>query len=158
MAYSQKQIDEIFNKIVDRISAGEPLRKILNEKGMPSRQTFYIWLDASEHKSKHYARACEERADMIFDEMFSIADKTDNDTIELEDGKVIVNHDVINRDRLRIDTRKWALSKMNPKKYGDKSGIDVTTNGKDLKRTVIVVASDQSKERLEKALNELNGK
>jgi len=34
------------------------------------------------------------------------------------------------RSRLRVDVRKWALSKMNPKKYGDK--VDHTTGGEKL--------------------------
>ena len=45
-----------------------------------------------------------------------------------EDGNKNVNHHVIQRDRLRVDSRKWALSKMNPKKYSDK--LDLTNNGK----------------------------
>ena len=28
--------------------------------------------------------------------------------------------ELANRDRLRVDTRKWVASKMKPKKYGDK--------------------------------------
>jgi hypothetical protein len=36
------------------------------------------------------------------------------------------NGEHIQRSRVRIDTRKWLLSKMLPKVYGDKSEVAVT--------------------------------
>ena len=43
-----------------------------------------------------------------------------------KDGNEVVNHNVIQRDRLRVDTRKWYLSKLNPKKYSDKIQVDTS--------------------------------
>jgi len=82
--------------------------------------------------AKQYARACEMRADAQFEEMFEIADDAANDWMERNDGENVgwqVNGEHIQRSRLRIDTRKWALARMNPKKYGDKVQAEVT--GKD---------------------------
>ena len=59
--------------------------------------------------------------------MIDIVDNNTNDVNVLEDGKEVVNNDVIQRSRLRYDARKWLVSKLNPKKYGDK--IDMTTGG-----------------------------
>jgi hypothetical protein len=42
------------------------------------------------------------------------------------------DHEVINRSRLRVDTRKWYASKVLPKKYGDSSTLkhsDQTSGG-----------------------------
>lgn len=115
---------------------GRSLSDILrNEEDMPAMKTWYEWIKEDKDLSNNYARACEIRAELIFDEMFKIADNTVRDYIEDEDGNEIVNHEVINRSRLRIDTRKWALSKMMPKKYGDK--IDVTSNGETVNIPVI---------------------
>jgi hypothetical protein len=36
-----------------------------------------------------------------------------------------LNGEHVQRSRLRIDTRKWHLSKMLPKVYGDKPGDDL---------------------------------
>lgn len=125
MAYSEKQIEDTFQLIIDRIENGESLRSVLRGENMPSSQTFYIWVDSDELKSKRYARATEFRADTIFDEMFDIADDGTNDYIsqDIGDGLEVqkLNSEHIQRSRLRIDTRKWALSKMNPKKYGDRT-------------------------------------
>ena len=52
--------------------------------------------------------------------MFEIADDGSNDWIEA-DGRDIVNHEYVTRSKLRIDTRKWALARMNPRKYGEKT-------------------------------------
>ncbi len=39
-----------------------------------------------------------------------------------KDGSTIrlVDHEHIQRSRLRVDARKWLMSKMAPKKYGEK--------------------------------------
>lgn len=108
---------------------------------MPSSQTFYKWLTPNdsdtekvikekEIKSKQYARACNDRADAIFEECLAIADNQEKDKYTDEHGKEHVNHNVINRSRLRVDTRKWMLGKLNPKKYGDKMQQDVTIDDK----------------------------
>lgn len=129
MVYTQEQIQEKFNSIIDLITAGDSLRSCLSHMGISSA-TFYQWLDVSEERQKQYARACEDRADKIFDEILEIADKQDADVLTDQEGNEQVQHNVIARSRLQVDARKWALSKMNPKKYGDK--IDHTTAGEKL--------------------------
>jgi len=131
MAYSEKEIEKIFNTICTEIQNGKALRNILKEKDMPSTSTFYEWLDLYDTKAKQYARACEIRADAIFDEIIDIADETSKDTIVTEKGE-IPNNEWISRSRLKVDARKWIASKLNPKKYGEKiqqehSG-EITTN------------------------------
>lgn len=139
MAYSQEQINTLFNLICGELSKGRSLRSVLRDEGMPHSDTFYVWIDSDKTKSVQYARACEERAEKIFEEMLDIADDSSNDTmyIETKGGKEIEVEDKewTNRSRLRIDTRKWMLSKMMPKKYGDK--LDVTTDGEKLAQPVI---------------------
>lgn len=120
MAYSMEEIDDIFNKICPRIVKGEALRNILLEDGMPDYSTFYAWINKYPEKSQQYAQAKELDAERTFEEIILISDGTDDDILIDEDGKEQTNHHVIQRDKLRIDARKWALSKRNPKKYGDK--------------------------------------
>ena len=120
MAYSEIKKKEIFIDICLEITKGKSLRNILKEEGMPSTSTFFVWLAEDEEKSKQYARACDIRAEVIFDEMLDIADDNTND---------YVNSDNIQRSRLRVDTRKWMLSKLNPKKYSDKLQTDTNITG-----------------------------
>lgn len=114
MNYTEKQKTDIFESIIERIINGESVRNILKDKGMPSTKTFYDWLEKDEQKVKHYARATEIRADKIFEEIIEIADHSE------EDHTPFTGTNVIQRDRLKIDARKWIASKLNPKKYGDK--------------------------------------
>jgi len=51
--------------------------------------------------------------------MFDIVDETSNDTIVTDKGE-IPNSEWMQRSRLRYDARKWLVSKLNPKKYGDR--------------------------------------
>lgn len=131
MAYSEAQIDEIFNRIISHIINGRSLRTILKDDGMPAPETFYRWLSDDEKKSKHYARACEYRADAIFDEIIEIADDSSQDTDHTEFGEKM-NSEWVNRSRLRVDARKWIVSKLFPKKYGDKLDIDHSTLGESI--------------------------
>lgn len=129
MAYSQELKDECFDWIIEQIESGSALITALNTQDMPSTSTFYIWLEEkdengvktieAEEKSKRYTRACEVREEKMLEEILQIADKQGEDVIHTDSGD-IVNHNVINRNRLQIDARKWYLAKVNPKKYGDR--------------------------------------
>lgn len=135
MAYAKKDIEDIFNYICTEIEKGRALRNVLKDDKMPSTSTFYEWLELYPEKQKQYARATEIRAEAIFDDILSIADENDNDTYINDNGIEVVNNDVIQRSRLRIDARKWVLSKLNPKKFGEK--LDVTSDNKPILQTPI---------------------
>lgn len=117
---TREYIDKTFKAIIKDIEDNKSLRVSLKLNKLSS-QTFYKWLDNDKEMAKQYARACEIRADNIFEEILTIADHTDEDHTPFTGGNVV------QRDRVRIDARKWYLSKVNPKKYGDK--IDHTTDG-----------------------------
>lgn len=74
-----------------------------------------------------YARAKEQQQELQEDELLDIADDGTNDTYVDDEGKVRVDHDHIQRSKLRIETRKWLMAKLKPKKYGDK--VDVNHGG-----------------------------
>ena len=82
------------------------------------------WLDGSRPEfSEQYARAREAQADKLAEEALTIADDGRSDTYVDGDGNVKTDTEVIQRSKLRVDTRKWLASKMAPKKYGDKVAI-----------------------------------
>lgn len=122
MAYTPEEREKLFETIFELIENGKSLRKALATVKLSS-STFFIWIDENENKSKQYARACEERAEALLDEMLDIVDYKSNDIIETDLGDGIIvekpNNEVIQRSRLRYDARKWLISKLNPKKYGD---------------------------------------
>ena len=136
MAYTEKKKNECFDFIIEHIESGNSLISALKINGMPSTDTFYKWLEevdengvkteSAEEKTKRYARACEIRELLLLDEILEIADKQTEDVVD-KDGKVYVNHNVIQRNNLQVEARKWTLGKLNPTKYGNKT--DITTGG-----------------------------
>lgn len=57
------------------------------------------------------------------DEITEISDDGTNDWMTIKRGGDEVdvpNNEVLQRSRLRVDTRKWLMSKIAPKKYGEK--------------------------------------
>ena len=120
--YSEALVDEICY----RLEQGETLKGICRDESMPDRDTLYRWLLRPEYKYFYdsYTHAREVQADHIFDELFEIADDGTNDWIERRNKGgtpyLALNHEHVERSRLRVDTRKWALARMSPKKYGER--------------------------------------
>lgn len=111
------------------IASGRSLRDICSKEGMPDKATVFRWLAAHEDFRDQYARAREAQADAMLEDILEIADDGKNDTYLDEEGNARTNQDVIARSRLRVEARKWAMSKMAPKKYGDK--LDLHHGGAD---------------------------
>lgn len=109
--------DDIVAHICSEMSAGRSLRSICADDGMPDKSTVFRWLAKHEAFRDQYAKAQDDRASAMAEDILDIADQYDN----LQD-KIDVEH--IQRAKLRIDTRKWLMSKMAPKRYGDKAEID----------------------------------
>lgn len=115
--------NEIFYEILSKLADGISLKRICSEEGMPGKSSFYRWLDGDNDLSEEenrglrdkYARAKEDSADALADDIQDIA----NDVLT---GKVDPN-----AGRVAGDLKKWSASKLKPKKYGDK--IDMTTGG-----------------------------
>ena len=108
-------------RICERMAQGESLRKICESPGFPSESTVRTWaVDDREGFAAQYARAREAQMDALAEEILAIADDTSNDVIIDDEGNERTNHEVVARSRLRVDARKWLMSKIAPKKYGDK--------------------------------------
>lgn len=92
---------------------------------MPVASTIYLTLARDEAFSDQYAKARQAQITRWEDEIIEIADDASNDWMEREgkDGEGsgwAVNGEAIGRARLRVDSRKWIMSKRLPKVYGDK--------------------------------------
>ena len=88
---------------------------------MPNVATVYRWLQKLEDFRNMYTRAKEDQADTLADEIQDISDEKPMMTIVTDDESVEKLDPVgINRNRLRIDARKWIAAKLKPRKYGDR--------------------------------------
>jgi hypothetical protein len=115
-------------RICARMASGESLRQICRTPGMPAMSNIFAWTMRFPEFQKQYERAREFQAAHLFEEILDICDDGQNDWMEreLKDGSTIdvLNVEHVQRSRLRIDTRKWYLSKVLPKKYADSALVD----------------------------------
>lgn len=125
--------EELALRVCEEIaSTSKSLKTICAQEGMPSVRTVLHWLRDKEEFLRQYTRAKEEQADLLVEEMIDISDDGSNDLMTITKGDEsyeVENKEVVNRSKLRVETRKWIASKLKPKKYGDKVTNEIT--GKD---------------------------
>jgi hypothetical protein len=111
------------------LADGKALRDIAQIEGMPHQATILRWVenDAGARFREQYARARNHFYDRMAEECVRIADDAGQDFfVEDRNGKSVVVPDLarVQRDRLRVDARKWFLSKRDSKRYGDRLEIE----------------------------------
>jgi hypothetical protein len=119
--------EELAERICEIISESDRgIRTICKRHDdLPKPTTIMRWLKELPEFREQYARAKELQAEFIADQILEIADDSGDDIKVDDKGREYVDHDNINRARLRVDSRKWCASKLFPKKYGDKATLDV---------------------------------
>jgi len=122
LLYSPGLADRVCELMIEGVS----LRKICEMSGMPSRRAILNWLKNNEEFRQRYEIARLMQIEYWAHEIIDIADDTSGDFIINEHGERVVDHENINRARLKIDARKWLMSKLHPARYGDKVQADVT--------------------------------
>lgn len=146
--YSPQMVEKICELLVcGENGTPESLRSICSKEGMPSVNAVMRWLGKYEDFRKQYARAKELQQEYYAEEIIDIADDCTDDVIFLtaedshgEGAKPVIKHSAIARAKLRIDTRRWLMGKLAPKKYGDK----IALGGDDDAPAIRVAADDES--------------
>jgi hypothetical protein len=103
--YSQ----ELADRICERLVAGESIRAICSDDGMPTWPAISKWLNEKPEFAIQYARAREDQAEALADRIIEIAD----------DENIDAHH-----KRIMVDARKWVASKLKPKRYGDRAEVE----------------------------------
>lgn len=122
---------DLANEICARIAEGRSVVSICKDSDMPCRATLYEWLDLHEDFADKYARAREDQADTLADEMLDVAREKSPDQVAAADK------------RLLLDTLKWRASKLKQRVYGDKVVNEHTgADGKPIAHTITVKFDD----------------
>lgn len=110
----RKYSKKLAGEICELIASGLSLRKALDKLGKPiSENRIREILCIDKEFSTNYALACRRRAEVYAEQILDIADESSDGTGP-EQAKA----------RLRVDARKWVVSKMLPKQYGDRLSVE----------------------------------
>lgn len=117
--------DYIRDRIIERLMSGEGLNTICMAEGMPAESTVREWVvDDVDGFAAKYARARDIGMDALADRM--------RETARLAMG---LPPEGVSAAKLAIDTDKWYLSKIAPKKFGEK--LDLTSKGEQIATTIV---------------------
>ena len=131
MARPTKKTPEILERICEEIATSENgLHKICEPSDMPKARIVFNWLTEDEEFLHKYTRAKDLQAEYMAQKILEISDDSSDDVMQVKKGKEFIdveNREFVSRSKLRVDARIWLMSKLAPKKYGNK--VDVTTDG-----------------------------
>lgn len=124
MAYTIEEKKKLVDEICNYVSQGDSLRRAC-DKSSVKKSTFMDWVKEDENFADQYARSRELCIEAKFESIQD--DYLETPRVDPETGKI--DPAWVNLQRLKIDAKKWELSKLMPKKYGDKIDVDHTTKG-----------------------------
>ena len=116
------------HKLLAHLSAGKSARSFCRQPCTPALDTVMHWVKEA---PEQYARARELGWDAIAEEIIEIADTPCETQVE------------VSQARNRIDSRRWLLSKIAPKKYGDR--LDVSHSADTASFAALLEAVNQAK-------------
>lgn len=92
------------------------LRRLCAERpDLPAWQTVMGWRHRYPEFEEQYARAKQFQMELMAEEIIELADDPSTDSGQVQ------------RSKLQVEARKWLMSKLAPRKFGEK--IDVTSHG-----------------------------
>ena len=117
-------------ELLCRMQAGETVTSICRDEHMPNRRAISRKASQDRDFSLAYARARLDAADAQFDGMVD----------EIRNARL--GGDIVEAQRLKIliDTQKWVLSHVNPRKYADKLDFNPDEGKKPVR--VMIVGAD----------------
>lgn len=99
------------NVVLERLAEGQSLTELTAPGDVPGKREILAWVTENYKNFAHrYARARDTGLDVRAERLMEIA-RTEPD---------------VNRAKLLCDNEKWLLSKLAPKRYGDRQQLDIT--------------------------------
>ncbi len=127
---------ELAERICAQLCTGRTLRDVCRDDGMPDESTVRVWArDDRDGFTARYRLAREIGYHAMADEILEIADDARNDWVARRrangEGEPMLDHEHVSRAKLRIEVRRWLLSKALPKIYGDRLDLKATHDAGD---------------------------
>lgn len=112
--------DEIFYEVFEELARGRSLSSICKNERYPDIVTVLRRVGKDANLRQRYIHARELQAQVLCDECVDIADNVDhpnNDSYVDPAGELRQNHEWVQRSKIRVETRKWLIGVLSPKKY-----------------------------------------
>lgn len=136
--------EEIADFVCSELSKGPSLKSICETfPHLPEAQTIRGWAARDPHGfGVKYAAARQLQMEAIEDELRDVASRKGGD---------------VNRDRLHVDTLKWSMAKVAPKKYGDRVTKELVGDGGGPVKVDVTGMTDEKLAKLEELLTDVTG-
>ncbi len=119
MARPSEFNQEIADLICELLADGKKLAEICGREDMPAGSTIFRWLAANPEFEKHYGMARRAYGHRLEDEIIEIADNVGADhAATSEGGARPASYVAVQRDKLRIEARRWLIRRVAPRRYG----------------------------------------
>ena len=125
--------DKIIDTICERLATGEPLLRILKEKGMPALDTVMKWRQNDKEIDIKVGRARDLGYDALAVQCLEIMDE-EPERVPTTGAKDSAH---VQWQKARVETRLKLLACWDPRKYGNK--VDVTSGGNPVPAPTIVM-------------------
>jgi hypothetical protein len=112
------QYENMFENFIEQVYRGRSLKSLVeDDPRLVSYEDFLRWIKRDATRHERFKEAQEMRTEFLAGEILEIADGA-----EAVDP---ASNDTVNRDKLRIDTRKWLMGAHNRKRYGETKQIEL---------------------------------
>lgn len=128
------------NTICQQLALGQSLRKVCDGETMPEVKTVFNWFRIHKDFLQQYEQATQERTEYHQELLLEMGDEA---IAHAETSDPKASGAVVSAYKLKADNLKWSMSKMKPKKYGDK--IDLTSDGKALPAPLLTALRKKKK-------------
>ena len=132
----------IADEICRRLANGESLRAICRTEGMPPESTVRTWVvNDFRGFAAIYARSRDVGLDCMAEEILEVANTPEigEEVITTNGSTTVKTGDMVAHRKLRVDTMKWYLCKLAPKKYGER--LDMLHRG-DPAQPIVISGTD----------------
>lgn len=111
---------DVADALLSWLYEGKSLLSFCQQPGMPSNRTISDWKAKDPEFAAAFARARADGAALLVDLAQHVADDGRNDTYTDDEGNEKVDHDIVQRSKLRVDTLLKRAACFCPSQFGTK--------------------------------------
>ena len=123
---TRKYTAKRFNNICEALANSDKGLARVCRKFKVAPSTFYSWLKVDKKLQEQYADAREQQAEFIADKIVEVANDDSKDILICPiTNRKTLNPVSVQRAKLRVETYKWRIAQLSPKKYSNKKVIEI---------------------------------